>query len=1165
MAVYCMIEDEPLNKKLIEAVGMVAAYSYYNKHKGDIDHLASLSVAEIAEQVKGISHDKKHTAPLSHLKIKLKEKLMNLKKSKFNDRAVREAQIERQLAKLEGVEAIEGIASVVDYLYDETIGEMVDGKPTGQVSKLEDYIHAIDADMVNIDGLSEKDKSKKLQEIQARLNSYNDFADNLGEIGEFESLYSKTMAERLTAVEGSTLWKIQKLMEAKKKIKELYDDNVTPITAKILAVNMGENANKQVLQEYQATLKRLKKEEDAGKDVTEKLEKARKKFEEHYVDEGSLTKALRYISKDIPFLDSRLVSIISVADSSISLFAKFVKRGLYETQQALRTWKFGVNKEYEKYIKATGHSKNKPHKVNEAFTEVYIDYVFNDDGTVEERRHNAFIQEIDYSAFNIAKQKAAEKIKQLPENERKDAWVAWYKANTQSIPVNSKVEFGREIKGIKDIILEKVDQYNRKLIGKEQFESWVKDNIYDRTAYDNNRILVDKEDGSQAKELDIEGYAKEVIDRFADGTGVSKLSYRGELSMPKKSIYTNKKWQKLMSGPSPERDYYTYMVTEYLAAQEEYGESARLGYKLPYIYKDKREHISAGKLKGAGKAFVQENFKMTERDMEQYGDFYTKDKTIPIRHVHYISAEESSIDVFQSIVEYKKSAMLYTKYGEMLPTAKSMMNLISTRETLQDDGRGGNFKSKAAKALGLDNYINKTDKSNASWMIDEFFNQQFLGQMNVKEFINTPMGQIDAGKQISNLMSFASMTMLGGPEALKSVANSIQAKLQSSIEAFAKEHLAHKNLVYGEKEFAKHSKNIFSDFASGMSTSLEGQLVDKYDMIQGKFLDEFGNNISGSAFKKMAVSGTWMFANNFSEYQSQISFGFGLMDTVRLRDASGKEINLKQAHELGPDGVIKIKDGVTKLDGTPFLDGDDFRFTSKLHGINKGLHGVYNSFDRPLSKKWSVMRLLLMFKGFLTPTVKKRFKAYGVNQEIDTATEGFHITFYKALWNQKNDLIALLMKKEHSLTPMQVANIRRSAMEISIMATLTVATLALTGLGDDDEELKKNWGYQFALYEMTRAGSELRFYVPILGAKDQLRLFTSPSAMNGFAERLFKAGAQTFGITSDEGFAFNDNYKVKSGWNEKGDSKLLSRYMMLLGFNGNNLNPAQATEIFHKL
>src|SRR5690606_31477734 len=160
---------------------------------------------------------------------------------------------------------------------------------------------------------------------------------------------------------------------------------------------------------------------------------------------------------------------------------------------------------------------------------------------------------------------------------------------------------------------------------------------------------------------------------------------------------------------------------------------------------------------------------------------------------------------------------------------------------------------------------------------------------------------------------------------------------------------------------------------------------------------------------------------------------FSLMNTIKLKDKDGREINLKQAHEL-VDGKIKIKDGVTKLDGSEWTVDDDFEFESKLHAINKDLNGVYNSFDRSLAKRWLIFRFVTMMRGFLTKTVKKRFKSYGVDQELGTPTEGFYITFYKALWKDRGELGNLIMRKDHNLTDIQVANIRRAGIELGIMS-----------------------------------------------------------------------------------------------------------------------------------
>jgi hypothetical protein len=75
----------------------------------------------------------------------------------------------------------------------------------------------------------------------------------------------------------------------------------------------------------------------------------------------------------------------------------------------------------------------------------------------------------------------------------------------------------------------------------------------------------------------------------------------------------------------------------------------------------------------------------------------------------------------------------------------------------------------------------------------------------------------------------------------------------------------------------------------------------------------------------------------------------------------GKEISYFDAYK---DGKIPLK--------------VNEEIQAKMHAISKRLHGVYNSFDMPMVQRHYLGRMLMMFRKFLIPGFKKRYKAIGI-------------------------------------------------------------------------------------------------------------------------------------------------------------------------------------------
>jgi hypothetical protein len=287
-----------------------------------------------------------------------------------------------------------------------------------------------------------------------------------------------------------------------------------------------------------------------------------------------------------------------------------------------------------------------------------------------------------------------------------------------------------------------------------------------------------------------------------------------------------------------------------------------------------------------------------------------------------------------------------------------------------------------------------------------------------------------------------------------------------------------------------------------------------------------------------------------------------LMYETKLRDNKGKDINLFEAYELNNAGKISLKQGV-ELKGN--LSEDklvSFDFQNRLHAINKRLHGVYNSFDAPTLSRYSLGRLALMYRKHVGPGFKKRFKGWSVDQELGGETEGFYISFYKAAFMQPLEILKEISPiGKSNLTPLEQANVRRALREqLIIMLTGTAAWLLTEMMKEMDDDEKKK--YAHLLYWTLRLNQEASAYGGLGDPRtgfilpplyDMFKSFKSPTAAYGTLERGFKFLNQLFNPFEE--------YERNTGIWEKGDLKIYSRFLKLLGITGNTINPDEAIDI----
>ena len=110
--------------------------------------------------------------------------------------------------------------------------------------------------------------------------------------------------------------------------------------------------------------------------------------------------------------------------------------------------------------------------------------------------------------------------------------------------------------------------------------------------------------------------------------------------------------------------------------------------------------------------------------------------------------------------------------------------------------------------------------------------------------------------------------------------------------------------------------------------------------------------------------------------------------------------------------------------------------------------------------------------------------------------------------------------------------------------------------GDEDDELKETYAYNFLKYEMIRMRSETRQYInPI----DVYRTIKSPSAALSTVQRFIKFTNQIMPLNITE------TYERRTGiWN-KGDNKAWAYFLKLIGLSGYNIKPQEAVKLYENL
>ena len=318
-------------------------------------------------------------------------------------------------------------------------------------------------------------------------------------------------------------------------------------------------------------------------------------------------------------------------------------------------------------------------------------------------------------------------------------------------------------------------------------------------------------------------------------------------------------------------------------------------------------------------------------------------------------------------------------------------------------------------------------------------------------------------------------------------------------EAGSAEFYNPKSLGKGKFRYAELLPKFISEVGKRTKTNLISLLDEKFNIMQN-----IENNVRGlnmdrrTRFGQLFGLDLLFFQQHAGEHSLQMTNAFSVMDTIKLKDSNGKQYDISRAYKVVVDsngvGRLKLKDGLTKLDGSEWTTADEFALERKMIAINERMHGIYNKQDANAWQMTAIGRLGMMFKGWIVAPFMRRYRGRYWSQDLDSYQEGFYKTAYDFAVNYIKGLkdgqksIVMNWKK---LTNHEKANIKRFGIETAMFWTLA-SLAALVTAGDDDEP--DSFLASMMKYQLFRLNTELGVYTPIGMVPEGLKMIQSPFA-----------------------------------------------------------------------
>lgn len=649
----------------------------------------------------------------------------------------------------------------------------------------------------------------------------------------------------------------------------------------------------------------------------------------------------------------------------------------------------------------------------------------------------------------------------------------------------------------------------------------------------------------------------------------------------KDSKYQNKQYYDLKNSKDPHQNTLYRILETYkkyhLQTQEESPKYGRLWYELPRIRKERIENLEnmARNPSNAGKNVLSwigsrvswksrvdafddaligpKGLKKNVNRMYVATDLFGNEiNSIPQKFMSKLDADEVSMDVGRSVVKYAMSLSINKALQEINPIAQALKQTLAS-EGIKDLNKVStrNWLSRFTNipVLSRDNIRLKTITNMVERDIEGIENHMELGLFGSK-----------IAQHVMGLQAFGSLA-LNIPAGIKNVT---VAKLQNHLEANSNEFFSQGNLMKADQVFAKRfMPKLIHDYNKFSGRSLETQMFELFDFVQGKFEEHVGESFSASYKKDI---GRLRFTRSFQtlgELQAQGQAGIAMMlkQMVPWRhDGVTTIIPYLDAWEL-KNGVIDVKDGVDKSWGK---QGNNFAsFKLRIHKINELMQGAYAKMNQAEASRYTAFKMFNFMRRYLVPGLVNRFSVNRNNVALGTQREGYYVGFLR---------LGLDMARSHGknwavYTEKEKRNAFKTLTEIGYAASL-FALMGMMGYNSSDpdknKKLKANsWAFNMALYEVVMIKGEIENFIPFpgMGVSEILRMKDQPSIAFPVFNKYYKVISHLIDLIQQPFSDYDQiHYRTSSGIYHKGDLKLMADLLKMIGYTGATLHPDNAVK-----
>ena len=386
------------------------------------------------------------------------------------------------------------------------------------------------------------------------------------------------------------------------------------------------------------------------------------------------------------------------------------------------------------------------------------------------------------------------------------------------------------------------------------------------------------------------------------------------------------------------------------------------------------------------------NFVLDDTELEEISFFTNKTSQIPVEGKALLDVNNVSRNFVKSQLRYMASLEKHQKLVDLLPMANALneflLNPISGRYKTAERINKKSKLSSTSTVISAGNskkrrrFLRDLPKKAKKFAKGELVREKSIEYLIQREFYGQKQGSgLNNNAFLNNSVSFLAKLASIKYFALdlsSALVNYYDALVEVKIEAYGGKHMSPWSLQFGKLWGVKAMSTITAEIYKTGPKSVTGQLIEVFDPGQGSLRDALDDgmsrNIIGDTLKLNFLTNTRKWLETLATMQAMGS----MMNYVYVDQKVGtktQKIKYINAWEVGPNGVLKLKDGVDKAYD---INGKEFvRVKNTMQQVITNINGAFSEYDQPQAGKFIVYRIVAFIQKHFTPMLMNHYGTKG--------------------------------------------------------------------------------------------------------------------------------------------------------------------------------------------